>query len=243
MTKNSDRFLDAFIAIEKHLKRIVRRDLQNDCIPFYRLIEHASKRDAAVRNLFIDLQEYADLRNAIVHERTDSHVIAEPNDVAMQKIELMVKLITEPPKLRKFMTRNVCRFQASNPIATAAATLYKKKYSQAPVYNGEDFVGLLTTNTIARWLGANAKEEFMFPSETSIKDVLEYTEISEHVIFLKPDVSVYEVIERFHTYEANGKRLEAILVTNAGKPSEKLLGMLTIWDLLKLHKAIDISSI
>lgn len=239
MAYNSKRFLDAFSAIEKRLQLNTKSER---AARFSELIDRGSKIDAAVRSMYVDLQEFSDLRNAIVHERTDGRVIAEPNEWAVKKIEKMVELITRPPMLRDFMTRNVKVLQADRPIAEAVKFLYKENYSQAPVLRGGRYLELLTANTITRWLGANVADEIFSLLETSISDVLKYTEDPEHVVFLRPETPVFEALELIQRQEAKGKRVEAILVTNSGKPGESLLGMLTIWDLPKLYKAIDVGS-
>jgi hypothetical protein len=83
--KNSERFLNAFVAIEKYL--------QNKCglnqwETFSQLIFVASKSMPEVRRYRYDLREYGELRNAIVHDyRGDGYVIAEPNTIAVESIE------------------------------------------------------------------------------------------------------------------------------------------------------------
>lgn len=238
MNNNSDRFLYAFNAIEKHLRRITGSEKE---VTFSQLIGRASKFDAAIKSLHVDLQEYADLRNAIIHERTDEHVIAEPNLQAVEKIERMQALITKPPTIREFMSTSISSFQVNDSIGTAVKDMFGNDYSQAPVYDGKKFIGLLTTNTIARWLGANVTEEIFSLKETSIGEVLEYTEDPSHVAFMTPDTSVYVVLDHIQNQEAHGKHLDAILVTNSGKTNETLLGIITIWDIQKLHNVVDIS--
>ena len=63
--KNSERFLDAFVRIEQHLRRVANRE---NWIGFSSLVDEVAKKDAAVRNSRIKLKEYADLRSTIVYE-------------------------------------------------------------------------------------------------------------------------------------------------------------------------------
>lgn len=75
--RNSDRFLTAFNRIDHAMKDIVGA---KDFIAFYRLIDQAKKKSPLVRKYEDDLRSYADLRNAIVHNRTSmDYVIAEPH--------------------------------------------------------------------------------------------------------------------------------------------------------------------
>lgn len=70
---NSDRFLNAFSSIEQQLRKITRRGKETR---FYQLVDEASASTPAVASYKDDLKEFADLRNAIVHERGDGRVIA-----------------------------------------------------------------------------------------------------------------------------------------------------------------------
>ncbi len=232
LKKNSDRFIDAFNKIEEYLRRYTKRGKSES---FYALVATASESHATVRRFSTDLKEFADLRNAIVHERTDGHVIAEPNDAAVEAIEHIASLLLNPPKVIPLFQSEVETVSVDDPITEAVRTMFEKSFSQVPVYDGISFVGLLTSNSIARWLGARATEDIFSLSETPVSDVLEYTEDTENFYFLRRDATVFEVLEAFHTFERQGKRLEAILITQNGKRSESLMGIITIWDLPKIY--------
>lgn len=73
---NSERFLNAFNSIEHSLRKLAKKEKGTR---FYKLVNIASEHYQIVQHFSNDLKEFADLRNAIVHERTDGHVIAEPN--------------------------------------------------------------------------------------------------------------------------------------------------------------------
>lgn len=236
MSNNSDIFLDAFNTIEKYLRRKTKSDR---FATFKELITLVQQSDTAIRRYSIDLQEFADLRNAIVHESTDGQVIAEPNQWAVERIEQIKALVTQPPSIRTFMTRGVSDFTPADPVGKAVSFMYANAFSQVPVYDGSQFVGLLTANTISRWLGIKASEDLFSLNDTTISMVLEFTEDPDHVIFMTPDTSVYDMLERFHEYETKGKRLEAILITHSGKRTEKPMGMVTIWDLPKIHQSMS----
>ena len=229
---NSDRFLNAYNRIDHKLRQLVGQSRE---ARFYSLVEAASKINPIVKRYKFDLKEYADLRNAIVHERTDEHVIAEPNTRAVQSIENIAHILTNPPKIIPFFQCEAHTLSVDDPVAKAVRTMYERSFSQMPVYDSQTFVGLLTTNTLTRWLGANVGEDIFSLTETSVSQVLEFAEEKEDYIFLKKDSSLFEILEGFQKFDAKGKRLEAILITQNGKPSEKLLRIITIWDLPKIY--------
>jgi CBS domain-containing protein len=235
--RNSERFLIAHNIIEKRLRKITSSEPR---VSFYDLIKLASKSNASIRFYKLDLQEYGDLRNAIVHGKTDDKVIAEPNDKAVEEIEHLASMITTPPVIRDFMNKDVLIFDANQSIGEVIKSLYDYNFSQAPIYKKNVYEGLLTTDTIARWLGANVEEEIFSLRDTKTSMVLTYIEDPTSAIFLAPNTSIFEVLELFQKRNLEGKRIDAILVTHSGKSTESLLGIFTIWDLPRLHKAVEI---
>ena len=94
---NAQRFLNAFAMIEKQLKQITGVTRYSR---FYQLLNQASRSSGLVRKYEMELQEYADLRNAIVHQRSDEgHIIAIPIDEVVTEIEELARKICEPPRV------------------------------------------------------------------------------------------------------------------------------------------------
>jgi len=117
--------------------------------------------------------------------------------------------------------------------------MFEQSFSQIPICDNKDaFVGLLTTNTVTRWLGASVKDDIFSLTETPITDVFNFTEDKDNFIFLSRDSTLFKALERFQTHEKNGKKLEAILITQNGRRSETLLGIITIWDLPEIHATL-----
>ena len=233
---NSKKFLNAFSSIEKYLRDRSPNDRR---MPFYELVEVVGVVDRAVRRFEKDLKEYADLRNAIIHERSDGRVIAEPNDQAVSDIERINRLLQKPPVLIPLFQTQVITFSATDSLAAAVKVMLGKSISQVPIYDKEEITGLLTTNTIARWLGSCVNDDIFSLKETRIAEVLKYTEDKDSYVFLGRDSSIFEALENFQDYESRGKKLEAILITGNGKPSEKILGIMTITDLPKALRAVN----
>jgi len=66
---NSERFLEAFNQIEQELNNRFRPGIH---IGFSELIRRMQPQDTVVTRFATDLREYAELRNAIVHNRREN---------------------------------------------------------------------------------------------------------------------------------------------------------------------------
>ena len=88
---NALRFLNAYASIERSLNRLQCR---SDYMPFKKLVRVAAKHNRIVARNEESLVEYADLRNAIVHQRgRHEEVIAEPLDSVVADIERIAELL------------------------------------------------------------------------------------------------------------------------------------------------------
>lgn len=226
--RNSDSFLAIFSEVERWLRS--QTDSKRH-ISFRDLISRAAEKNAAVGRHTTSLKEYADLRNAITHERTDNHVIAEPNDRAIADFSRLRDVLVRPAKLIPRFQRNVKTRTAADPIGHAIEDMRQGSFSQVPIIDNGGVTSLLTTETVVRWLASEVKNELVSLLETPISVVLPHVEDTEHYCFLGRGESVHEAIACFEEYSSGGKDLDAILITNDGKPSQSLLGILTVYDL------------
>ena len=233
---NSEKFLDAYGSIERYLRDRARGDKYRT---FYQLVDQVAQSDSGVRRFEKDLKEFADLRNAIIHERGGGEVIAEPNDKALNAIKDIENVLLKPPILIPLFKAQVIELALNDPIGRAVKLMLEAEISQMPVKSGTQFIGLLTTNTVARWLGTCVLEDVFSLSETTVAQVLQYTEDEDNHVFLSRDSTIFEALEYFQHYESKGKRLEAVLITEHGKPPEQVLGIMTVTDLPKALQEIN----
>ncbi len=232
---NSERFLSAFSQIEQFLKDKVPRERHRS---FYQLVELVGTTELAVKQFEMDLKEYADLRNAIIHEHAGGVVIAEPNDYAVKDIECIAALIQTPPAVVPLFESDITELKENNTIALAVNMIYERSISQIPIRKESTITGLLTSNTISRWLGAQNKEKAI-DLATPISTVLRFTEEASNLTLISAGATVFDALDLFHRWEHEGKRLDAILITNTGKRDEKIIGIITISDLGTAYRVVS----
>jgi len=230
----SQRFLQAFGEIERSLRR---GSSSPKDIGFYRLVDLVGVDNPVIRRFKVDLKQYADLRNAIVHDRIGGVVIAEPHERVVQRIETIAALIQRPPRVLPVFERRVLTLRSDDTLEAALKTMLKHSFSQIPVISREDFIGLLTANTITRWLASRSQSDW--DSITPISSVLDCAEDVDNHCFLPGNATIFDAMDSFHTYEELGKRLEAVLITESGKSSSKIKGIITVSDLPRILKEME----
>lgn len=230
--KNSDRFIVSYNRIEKALATKVEG---NGYLPFYRLIDKAKIKNSVVRKYEDDLREFADLRNAIVHHRTDiDYVIAEPHDEIVERIEDIEQRLSNPLTVGALFGCKVHTLQASDQLTSALQMMEDNKFSQVPFYKDGTFAGLITAAGITYWLAGQSTENSISREIPTLSTVYNFEKRKDSFEFVEKDLSVYEADDYFKRAISKGTRLEALLITENGRPTEELIGIITPFDLLKI---------
>lgn len=230
---NSERFLVAFNRIEKALEKMTG---SNTYVSFFKLIDFAKKKNAIVRRFEDDLREYGDLRNAIVHHRTAiEYAIAEPHDEVVEKIEQIDRILTEPPVAGGQFRRQVRIFAPDDSLADALRMAGKKKDFQIPVFEEGEFRGLISPSGLMEYLAETVADDVISREITTLSDILRHIHTGRSYEFISANLSVYAAEEMFSDAVVKGRRLDALLITENGRRDEKLIGIITPWDLMKIE--------
>lgn len=230
--RNSDRFTYAYNRIEKSMEKISGL---NNYMPFSRLIDKTKHMNAIIRKFEQDLREFSDLRNAIVHHRTGAeYAIAEPHDDIVELIEYIDRELSKPVTVGDMFIRKVHTLQGSDKLATGLKLIRERRFNQIPIYENRKFIGLITATGITYWLADKMLDEIISREMPTLLDIYDHEKQKKTYQFIDRNLSVYEAEEYFKKAVANGKRLEALLITESGRPEEKLLGIITPLDLMEI---------
>lgn len=119
-------------------------------------------------------------------------------------------------------------------VKDKADIMLKKGFTHVPILVNGVLFGVFSQNTIFTCF---AKQEGInIDSKTTIKDYIEFLPIDKHenerFMFVSEDTKVDELIPLF-SEKINGKRLVMIFVSKNGKENEKIIGIITSYDLLQ----------
>ncbi|HAU34556.1 MAG TPA: hypothetical protein DCW76_09575 [Lysinibacillus sp.] len=231
-TENSDRFLTAFNRIDHRLRDIVGI---KDFTPFYRLVDQAKKKEVLVKKYEDDLRSYADLRNAIVHHRTSiNYVIAEPHTDVVERIEYIDATLAKPMLVGQMFRKRVLVFQENDSLKHVLKVIHQRKYTQFRVYFNKQFRGLITTVGITNWLASKMGGDHLPKGIPTLHDILMHEKNRVNYKFVSRYITIYEAEEIFKQGVERGRRFEALLITEHGKPHQKLIGIITPLDIVKI---------
>lgn len=233
---NAERFLNAYAEIEHELQRILNL---KEYRRFYDLLERAARFNPVIDRYKFDLRKYGDLRNAIVHDRIDGMIIAQPNDDTVSNIEKIARLLLKPPAVVPLFKKEVATIPVEASLARAIRVMGKHRYSQVPVIDEGSVTGLLTSNMIVRWMGVQLEKGEINLHDTAVSEVLPFSGSKDNYKVVASRVTLFDVLELFINYREAAHKLEAVLITPNGRPEEQVVGIITNFDLPLLQRELD----
>lgn len=234
---NSERFINAFNKLENEMTKKVQ---SNRYVSYSEMIHRLAKVDKTYRRYRRYLEEFGDLRNAIVHERIDGEVIAEPHLKEVEKIEQIASLFTQPERVFPRFRKKVEFGYVDEKLSAVLVRMKNQKFSKFPIYNREgNFVGILTTDAIAYFVVEHIKDVVCKIPDVYVNEVMKFDEKGRYVRFTSRQSSLIDVVMEFEEALRSGKRLSCIIITEHGELNEKPLGIISVSDLPTIYNEIN----
>jgi len=226
---NSARFLDTFAELEKYFNHEYSRGFWKG---FKQILKESSRINPVIYQFKEELFEFADLRNAIVHNRDHNYqVIAEPHQFVVDRFQYIKEQIINPVKVSVFH-KKVFTCLLTDPIESALTIIRDHQISHIPVYDkNHTIIEILHSNNIAFWL---ANHQLNQMAGCKIEDVLKTKEYSNNYELIASDISVFHAAELFrksHKKPPVSFYYDALLITQNGKADQELKGIITLNDI------------
>ncbi|MEH7495596.1 CBS domain-containing protein [Neobacillus niacini] len=231
----SERFEVAFNQVHDAMKDIVK--INDD--RFVVLVKVGAKKYQIIETFKKDLEQYAKLRNAIVHEKMQvGYYIAEPNAKVVEHIEKIANVFNRPNYALSIATKNVLYFDYNDSILKVTEAIRQYNYSKFPIYKNKEFAGLLTASSIVKWMAQNMVSSSVNLDDTHIYDIMKY-EKDHPIDFVAKCTNIFDVETIFEKSHKVKKKLEGVIITENGKTDEAPLGIITPWDLIEIDYTVD----
>jgi CBS domain-containing protein len=259
-----DRFEAAYNRIDRELQRLLDNARDGHRRGFASSVRQiCAERRHFARHLDF-LLEAGELRNALVHNRFGhSEYIAVPTATTVAQLEAIDEELRKPVSLRALAAKEVVTISIDERIGHVLSLVRERGIVRFPVKRDGRIVALLTASGVVRWIASHDLESCALPAGVEVprspKGTLDApapavagASEGERIICAIASVSVGEVLARDHRKDefavvardatadlalsmwTRNPRLEAIIVTERGKPDETPLGIATATDLIKL---------
>ena len=228
---HTNRFLAAFNRIDELMRKRCQIPLGKG--EFSAVLSEFEKRTYFTDRDFLLLANR--LRNVIVHDKRDPvEELATPALRVVERMERISKELEAPEKVeRRFVKDEVATVSFDQTLKEVLKMISENQFSQFPVIHEGKIVALLTENGITRWLSSAVAMESMIEfADVTVATVLGHEEKRENMILISRLRELNEVRLQF----SKNSFLEAAIITQAGKPDQNPLGIITRWDLIESNQ-------
>lgn len=219
------RFLSAFNVIEQELRSRLGLEMN---VGFREASRQFSRTVGWWRSHEPIMETAAQIRNFLVHTRGGQEFVAAvPHEDTVLRVESIASMLIKPKLVIPAFQKQVISFGPDQSLVELLRAVQLDDFTFFPVIGQKGFRGLVTGTGLMRWLaGLTAVDPLTDLSEIPIVQVLEQEESRANYEFVSRTTPVHEALELFRQRVG----LEAVLITESGRTNEKLLGIVTVWD-------------
>lgn len=233
---------DVFLELYKNLEELLevkyttddKKPFGSSVMRFYHSDEGKKWRE--------ELNICREMRNMLSHHaKIGGKVIFQPSDEVVDILRRILDDVKNPPVAMTIATPAEKLFTCS-PEDSAESIIHIMKergYSHVPVFENGVLVGVFSVGTVFSMVdkyGADGVQP-----HTRIRDFEEFLPIGKHITecfgFISENAPFAGLKKRFTANAPHERRLAALFVTRSGRDSEKVLGMITPWDMIKEKQA------
>lgn len=185
-----------------------------------------------------ELDLIREIRNLIQHK--DVSVKGKEaiyvDEVLMEALREIIKVVQHPETVEDNCSKDLEVATLNSPVRTLADRMMVTGFSHIPVLDDKGkLIGIFSENTVFSRVakeGMNALSE-----QDTVNDYEAYLDIKDHIRdsfdFIASTEEVEIAKDRFKKRDKTGKRLAMLVVTPHGNPNEKVVGVLTPYDVLE----------
>lgn len=180
------------------------------------------------------------IRNLMVHDldmNADGLVIITPDLIEFLKRE--IDILSHPQTAYDICSKISSVFSVSpfDSVHDKLQIMIKRGNMQVPVLDDNNrVVGVFSPNTLLLYLS----EHPGYQPDLKISQLQDYVSLSHHISeyyeFVEKDMPSEQVADLFDQYYKKGKKLVMVFVTEHGRQTESLLGLITPYDVVNLEK-------
>jgi len=192
-------------------------------------------RKPEYRSIKSELDYCREVRNLLTHNpKVKNRYAVEPSEEMILLLEQTTERIRNPQRAKHiFIPRDKvsCR-SMDDYVLPAMKEMNECVYTHIPILKDGIVVGVFSENTLLSYLIDD--EIVSIDHSVKFSDIAKYLPMENHRAevfrFISQDTRVSEIEEMFAGAVQGQVRIGLIFVTANGKPTEKLLGIISAWD-------------
>ena len=229
-SSNSDLFLDKYRQLESAIKSEYQLSSVEVPSPVGYLL-----RQPEYRNIRSELDYCREVRNLLSHNpKHNNAYMVEPSDALLALLDSTIQKVQNPPRARNIASpraKVLCK-TLDDFVFPTMKEMNANIYTHVPIVENDVVHGVFSENTILTYL---VDGEIGFDESITFRDIKDYLPMEAHRAesfrFIGANMTIGQISKLFESALERIDRIGMLFVTSSGKPSEKLLGIITAWDI------------
>ena len=229
----TEEFLDKY----KQLENTVRNEYNlsnNDSVINFLI---SNKEFKAIEN---ELDLCRDTRNLLSHNpKINGEYLVYPSEEMIKLLDEVIQKVTKPLKASNVMVKKseLCFMSMQDKVKDAMTTMKEHSYKYIPILEDGVLVGMFSAKTILDIMTSEGVDAFK--DDAIFESISKYISIenvsSKTFAFVGNSTPLCEVKDIFKEDVEHKERINIIFVTQHGKSDEKLLGIITAWEIASVR--------
>ncbi len=231
MQESSEEFLELYRQMEDLLEKRYQGEKRR-----YSSVVFEFCKDEESEPVRDRLQVCRELRNLLTHTpNLQGQPVAQPSGPVLEAMRQVLEFVKQPPLAIEFATKgeNIMTANPGEKVLPLMAKMEKRGFSHVPILENGRFCGVFSIGTVFRYLLQTGGEGIS--PEHTVKDLGRTIALKEHLEnyrFVSEKATYSQVRGVLRRVAGKNSRVSVVFITRSGKENEKLLGMVTPWDVL-----------
>ena len=227
--RQTELFLDTYRRLETVAEGILPQNGRGSVIArLARLPELAPYRE--------ELECCREVRNLLSHEiKVDGDYPITPGEGLQRFLEGLIERLENPPRLSSVMTtvEHLLTFSLDDSVLSRMREMTERNLSRIPLMQNGRVEGMFSIDTVF-WA---CLDGIYISEETTFSDIASFLPIAgqpwQPYRFVPSHMTVEAAEQTFNASTRKNKKVKLLLVTRSGSAKDKLLGVVSPYDLLK----------
>ena len=177
-----------------------------------------------------------EVRNLLTHNAyLKNEPVAEPSVPVVEALRDVIDYVKKPPLALSFATsgENIIRAHRNQTVLKVMSIMEKLGFSHVPVIENGLVTDVFSANVLFDYVLASYSTPVN--KNTTVGELLDALKDGRHssnYVFADSQLTLLHAREIFQRVTAKNKRVSVIFITENGRKNEKLLRMLTPWDVM-----------
>lgn len=230
---STDLFLDKYRQLEDAVRTVYDLDDRDS-------VSHYLSSSSKFYRYREDIRYCQDVRNLLSHKRKiNGSYAVEPSQAMLDFISALIKKVRNRPMCCDIQIGfgDVFWQPLDGNVKQTIRVMRQKQYTQVPVLKNGRVVGVFDENSVFSYLARS--EESVVSDTLEFRDICEFISLDERentqFVFFKNKSYVDELEDEIEAAFRQGKRIGMAFITANGRHDEKLLGIITPWDIIAVE--------